>query len=353
MIMTLRTGALQRQQSRKQRQQFPESMSSVCFIVLLLFTVTGFSNASCSVCGDGKEVGKPDAIFECCGIEPKSCGDLQTQGKDGAISPESCGVLPTLINVCECIAIPTESPVQTPTKSPTITPTKTPTKTPPTTKTPTKTPSETVTKSPTKLPVEEEKPSPSPTSTFEPSPSPTNLAVPTIEPMTIAPVTDAPAFPTVSLPLTKRPRCGFNWKDANQNCYGFCRNDADCKDKKKKCFLGMNYACPVLALRRCGTDYTDANRNCRSFCEVDTDCFPQKCFTDVEDICQARCGNTWEEANGQCENQCRTLEKVDCPEGQQCYSETNRICSKFSGVATTKVAMAILTLLVVNLLLLC
>lgn len=155
------------------------------------------------------------------------------------------------------------------------------------------------------------------------------------------------------LPLTKRDRCGFNWKDANQNCYDFCSDADDCEGARN-CFTDMSFACPVKTLKRCGKNWADANVSCESFCEDDIDCYPQKCFSGVEDICQARCGTNWEEANSQCQNQCRTLESIDCPGEEKCFLNMVRNCSKDSGATTTtaKVAMTTLILFVASVLLL-
>jgi len=447
MMMILQTATPQQQQQLQRRLRYSKRMNPVCFVLTLLLTITSNNaNASCSVCGDGKEVGKPDAIFK--SNQPDvACGELQGFGVDGLIQKQQCDFLPTLIGVCECTDIPsapTKSPVDTPTKSPVDTPTKSPVDTPtpcsvcgdgkevgepdaifefpgqpvvscgklqdagangviptadcnflptligvcectdipsaptkspvdtPTKSpvdTPTKSPVDTPTKSPvdtpTKSPVKEEssktdspKPSPSPsdlnptqspTATLAPSPAPSNPNEPTIEPLTEAPVTASPIAPTVQLPLTKRPRCGFNWGDANRNCYDFCTSGADCKGGRD-CFQDMSFACPVKSLKRCGKNYGDANANCYSYCEVNADCFPKKCYAEVEDICQARCGRSWDEADGQCSNQCRTLETVDCPEGQRCFLDMVRRCSKNSGAATARVVMMTLTLAVVSVL---
>eukprot|EP00548_Thalassiothrix_antarctica_P014881 CAMPEP_0194169052 /NCGR_PEP_ID=MMETSP0154-20130528/3763_1 /TAXON_ID=1049557 /ORGANISM="Thalassiothrix antarctica, Strain L6-D1" /LENGTH=640 /DNA_ID=CAMNT_0038880287 /DNA_START=86 /DNA_END=2008 /DNA_ORIENTATION=- len=60
-------------------------------------------NGQCSVCGDGKEVGKPDAIFKFPGQPEVPCDILQAAGQTGQISQTQCDFLPSVINpICEC-----------------------------------------------------------------------------------------------------------------------------------------------------------------------------------------------------------------------------------------------------------
>jgi len=54
----------------------------------------------CSVCGDGNEVGNPDAVLSFPGV-PLQC--IGVPGLLGVIPPPQCAVLPQLIStVCEC-----------------------------------------------------------------------------------------------------------------------------------------------------------------------------------------------------------------------------------------------------------
>lgn len=66
---------------------------------------------SCSVCGEGMEVGNPDASVSFpgqSGLIP--CGILQNMGIVGLIPPPQCDVLPSLIStICECEAIDIET----------------------------------------------------------------------------------------------------------------------------------------------------------------------------------------------------------------------------------------------------
>ncbi|KAK1737931.1 hypothetical protein QTG54_011225 [Skeletonema marinoi] len=59
---------------------------------------------SCSVCGDGMEVGNPDASVSFPGQAGQiPCGVLQNMGLVGLIPPPQCAVLPQLIStICEC-----------------------------------------------------------------------------------------------------------------------------------------------------------------------------------------------------------------------------------------------------------
>jgi len=60
-------------------------------------------DGGCSVCGDGKCVGNPDAIFEFPGQPAVACKLLETAGLGGAINLGQCVFLPDLINdICEC-----------------------------------------------------------------------------------------------------------------------------------------------------------------------------------------------------------------------------------------------------------
>mmetsp|Transcript_5040 Transcript_5040/g.7284 ORF Transcript_5040/g.7284 Transcript_5040/m.7284 type:complete len:393 (-) Transcript_5040:182-1360(-) len=56
----------------------------------------------CSVCGEGKCIGKPDEIFAFPGQPVVSCGELQVAGLDKLIPLKECSLLPTLIDACEC-----------------------------------------------------------------------------------------------------------------------------------------------------------------------------------------------------------------------------------------------------------
>jgi len=57
----------------------------------------------CSVCGDGKSVGNPDAVFAFPDQPRVPCGTLELAGADGRIPASACDVLPNLISVCECV----------------------------------------------------------------------------------------------------------------------------------------------------------------------------------------------------------------------------------------------------------
>lgn len=101
----------------------------------------------CLICGDGKVVTAPDAIFSFPAQPSFSCGVLEDAGLSGMIPVESCRFLPGLIDVCECmpgdpppsttqapvtpttsapLAPPTPAPVLSPTPAPIIPPTPAP-----------------------------------------------------------------------------------------------------------------------------------------------------------------------------------------------------------------------------------
>ena len=79
------------------------------------------AQGGCSVCGDGLEVGKPDAIFSVPGQPSVVCSRLQTAGATGIIVLDQCELLPDLIvDVCGCIPIRgTSSPSSAATLAPT------------------------------------------------------------------------------------------------------------------------------------------------------------------------------------------------------------------------------------------
>eukprot|EP00547_Thalassionema_nitzschioides_P014247 CAMPEP_0194232680 /NCGR_PEP_ID=MMETSP0158-20130606/961_1 /TAXON_ID=33649 /ORGANISM="Thalassionema nitzschioides, Strain L26-B" /LENGTH=274 /DNA_ID=CAMNT_0038965477 /DNA_START=36 /DNA_END=860 /DNA_ORIENTATION=+ len=74
----------------------------------------------CSICGDGKEVGAPDAIFVFPGQPAVPCGLLEEGGREGTIPLAQCKFLVTLpeLDVCECQPI---APIPAPITSPPVT----------------------------------------------------------------------------------------------------------------------------------------------------------------------------------------------------------------------------------------
>jgi len=98
-----------------------------------------FDNVSCSVCGDGKNVTDPDAIFTFPGQPAAACGILETSGNLGLIPSFECSQLPELItDTCKCeesgnsgddggdsgapVPDPTPAPVPAPVPDPTPAP---------------------------------------------------------------------------------------------------------------------------------------------------------------------------------------------------------------------------------------
>jgi hypothetical protein len=114
------------------------SVRGIVFLAAFLAVANG---QGCSICGDGKSVTKPDAIFEFPGYSPAPCGELQTVGQNGGVPLENCPQLPLLIGVCACAPSPTvetASPVLKTTRPPSKKPIATrPTTRKPTTRKPT------------------------------------------------------------------------------------------------------------------------------------------------------------------------------------------------------------------------
>ena len=70
------------------------------------------SNA-CSICGEGKEVNAPNAIYSFPGQPPVECGKLEDEGEQGLLPEDQCIILPTVItslsnfkiSTCHCTLI--------------------------------------------------------------------------------------------------------------------------------------------------------------------------------------------------------------------------------------------------------
>lgn len=67
------------------------------FRAIILTTLIAASNAQCSVCGDGKEITKPDAVFAFPGQQAVPCGTLQTAGSEGLVPLDQCPFLPGIV----------------------------------------------------------------------------------------------------------------------------------------------------------------------------------------------------------------------------------------------------------------
>jgi len=77
----------------------------ISFIVMILGAQAQCPKVSengCSVCGEGKCVTSPDAVFLFPGQPSVPCGILQSAGLTGRIPLEQCEFLPALIGVCNC-----------------------------------------------------------------------------------------------------------------------------------------------------------------------------------------------------------------------------------------------------------
>jgi hypothetical protein len=173
------------------------SLNRQTMIIGLIFYVITVVNAQskCSICGEGFNVGNPDAIFSY-GDQPEvSCGLLEAAGNSQQISDGACKVLPELtFKICECQKSPTasqntdapaiaatDSPVAPPTESPVDAPVSVPVAD---------------TESPTSFPIIPDTPMPSESLTLSPTRTKTEAPV-TPSPITSAPVTSAPtSFPS-------------------------------------------------------------------------------------------------------------------------------------------------------------
>eukprot|EP00546_Thalassionema_frauenfeldii_P004036 CAMPEP_0178923818 /NCGR_PEP_ID=MMETSP0786-20121207/16971_1 /TAXON_ID=186022 /ORGANISM="Thalassionema frauenfeldii, Strain CCMP 1798" /LENGTH=616 /DNA_ID=CAMNT_0020598437 /DNA_START=130 /DNA_END=1980 /DNA_ORIENTATION=- len=146
----------------------------------------------CSVCGDGRAVGNPEAIFDFPGQPAVKCDLLQIAGVLGQIPLDQCQFLPPLLEICECTDCQ-EPPNIIPTPRPTFPPP--PTTTRPPTNRPTNPPTNNVTTPP---------PTPLPTTTTRP---PTNRPTFPPTPLPTRPPTNRPTNPpTHSTPAGEEPQ---------------------------------------------------------------------------------------------------------------------------------------------------
>lgn len=204
--------------SRQARQCF-ENYLSTLFHLVVIACLLPTALASCSVCGENSEVGKPDVIFEYPGQPAVPCSVLQQAGVEGFIPMAQCALLPQLVvDTCGCqgnevetnpptskptfdpTPDPTSPPTSKPSRIPSLEPTEKPTPNPSSkpTELPTFSPSRTPTRAPTTQPimsVEEPSviPTSSPSSYPTPSPTPKKTFAPTLV------LSDTPtAIPTIS-----------------------------------------------------------------------------------------------------------------------------------------------------------
>lgn len=89
----------------------PSSSIITLFFAFLLPSCAAqfLEDPPCNVCGDGIEVGNPDAVaslFHAPSGAQILCGTLEKMGLDGRIAPSQCAVMPSLIGVdCGCKSI--------------------------------------------------------------------------------------------------------------------------------------------------------------------------------------------------------------------------------------------------------
>jgi hypothetical protein len=97
---------------------------SLLFCFLIAACRIERTTGQCSICGEGKVVSQPNAIFTFPKQPAYACGVLETAGKNGQIPLNQCLVLPSIVDVCQCIpadsssTIPTSSPMTQPTLLP-------------------------------------------------------------------------------------------------------------------------------------------------------------------------------------------------------------------------------------------
>jgi hypothetical protein len=94
----------------------PSSSSSSIALFALLLSSCAAQQPSCSVCGDGMEVGNPDALVVFPGQSGQiPCGVLENMGVIGLIPVPQCEALPQLIStICECQPIDVTTTTATP-----------------------------------------------------------------------------------------------------------------------------------------------------------------------------------------------------------------------------------------------
>jgi len=135
----------------------------------------------CSVCGEGKFVSSPDAVFVFPGQPSVPCGLLETAGLTGSIPLDQCSFLPGIASpLCNCADCPS-GPVTPATPAP-VNPTPAPV-------------------NPTPAPVN---PTPAP---VNPTPAPVNPTPSPVTSATPAPVSASPATCT-NIPVTGCSVCG-------------------------------------------------------------------------------------------------------------------------------------------------
>lgn len=167
------------------------------------------SPTGCSVCGDGKCVGNPDAIFSFTDTPDVSCGVLEEAGLSGRIPLDRCPLLLGLIEtLCDCgshsnqIGSPSPSVVATshvPNNSSTNAPTDVVSFLPPTAPLPSSLP--------TAMPITTTTPPTTPPTTVPPStilPTPAPVVPPSTPPSTLLPTGVVNPPSVVSIPTRNR-----------------------------------------------------------------------------------------------------------------------------------------------------
>ena len=78
-------------------------------VIASLTMIAAVSSQGCSVCGDGKQVTDPEAIFDFPGQQAVTCGVLEGAGEGGLIPLDQCALLPPIIETT-CSCQPLEAP---------------------------------------------------------------------------------------------------------------------------------------------------------------------------------------------------------------------------------------------------
>lgn len=106
-------------------------------VILVALAVSAYGacppvpDGACNVCGEGKCVSKPEAIFVFGTGKSMSCGALEEAGFGKYLNPLYCATFPALLEVCACDDVgaldTTPAPVESPTtEAPVAKPTKKP-----------------------------------------------------------------------------------------------------------------------------------------------------------------------------------------------------------------------------------
>jgi len=167
----------------------------ICLLSSIAVVVV--NSQGCSICGDGKKITAPDAIFIFPGQPSVPCGALEAAGESGAIPLDQCGFLPPFVGLCECAPAPvtpvvpaTDAPFFPLTDPPTVPPTDAPVP-----------PTAAPVVPPTDAPVVSATDAPTVPPTDAPTVPPTDAPVVPATDAPVVPATDAPVVPAIDVPV--------------------------------------------------------------------------------------------------------------------------------------------------------